>query len=281
MKKTPHSTSPIRIGVSSAAVAGMRRWETLKALIEADFTRIEIYNHSSRMRPEDIPILKRISRERGTVWTMHSASFQLFNPVPVIAKLERLQLEVEIWFCEQIKADRLILHLSRDYLLKPAQITVFRRLHAQAKKRGVELLIENNYNGRYARMSELRKIYAAVPGLRACFDIGHWKIAHAHGWMPSLVQTLRTFPTEIAEVHVHDNDAQLDYHWPLTSVTPELTEGVHEILSRNTTLSASKRFPKTGLQPLDIMIEPRSNEEALRSARALRQLSDHFQEDSQ
>lgn len=281
MKNTQPLESPIRIGVSSAAVAGMRRWETLKALIEADFTRIEIYNHSSRMRPEDVPILKRISRERGTVWSMHSASFQLFNPIPVIAKFEQLQLEVEIWFCEQIKADRLILHLSRDYLLKPAQITAFRRLHAQAKKRGVELLVENNYNGRYARLSELRKIYTAVPGLRACFDIGHWKIAHAHGWMPSLQQTLHTYPTEIAEVHVHDNDAQLDYHWPMTSVTPEVIEGVHEILDRNANFSAVKHFPKTGLRPLDIIIEPRSNEEALRSARALRHLLDHFQEDTQ
>ena len=53
----------VTIGVSSAATAGMRRWETLNALLHSDFDRIEIYNHHTRLRPEDVPILRKLIRE--------------------------------------------------------------------------------------------------------------------------------------------------------------------------------------------------------------------------
>ncbi len=128
-------------------------------------------------------------------------------------------LSDEVEFCSMIGASALILHPNSLGLDGPSPRPDFpgiKRLAAQARARGVQLVLENTRDTMWALDLALDEIGddPQKTNLGICIDVGHAYISQDAGREP-IRNYLERYKGQLVHLHLHDNFGDADEHLPL------------------------------------------------------------------
>ncbi len=168
--------------------------------------------------PEQLAAIAATLAGHGLATTIHTPFMDL-NP----GSTERLLREATIHRFQQVldaaailKPRAMVFHPgydrwrygdSKESWLGHA-IDTFAMVLERADAIGTVVAVENIFE---EEPSTLKSLLEALPGLRHCFDVGHWNLFKTVG----LKEWFAALGSYIAEAHIHDNHGSRDDHAPV------------------------------------------------------------------
>jgi len=222
-----------KIGFHTWSFNSMPLEEALKHIRDAGFTEVEINADKTHLDPRvfprsKLPHLKRLLNDLG----LHPNSVHapidgvdLSAESPEIKEQSIDLLTKTLEYCRAIECPIMVTHpnhsnslpLGRE-AMKKNSIEALREVIKKAEELGVKVAIENmiEKDGRFgSRIFELIEIIESIgsPYLGICLDTGHINL------LPSSVTSMREEILRAGRylwtLHVHDNNGEKDYHWPI------------------------------------------------------------------
>lgn len=188
----------------------------------------------------------------------HSRCSALVHENKTIEKAQQFGFLSEIIIASELGVKELTFHLPKyielDKLRYDQTVSFLSAAGKLARKRGVALLLENNWRGNFSKSEDFLRIFDALPELLMCFDIGHAHMA----CKGRELEFLECVKSRIRNVHVHDNDGNDEAHLAIGD--------------GNIDFAKLLAFLEQKTKAKKLIIENRNETDMLKSLKALRQL---------
>jgi len=199
--------------------------EALKAIAEEGFTRVELWGDIVHLDPRMNPDNKQVARLLRALGLHAHALHTPFRRFQIFAdEHEGRAWREQLWkrsldIASELEVPVAVIHAMNrnEYNYGYDQVAYLQellaRLNAYALSRGVTLAVENIPSGKQrtdevlCTLAEQVKLFANVPDVHWCLDIGHVTITSndMQGEIDACIDKLVT-------LHIHNNDGLADSH---------------------------------------------------------------------
>ena len=213
------------IGISTKSIKIGRFW--LESLVENGFKVIELNNRTIEIKfgNEDIKKLNEKKEKYNLEFTIHSEVTDLLHPDKLVSDHQLGILKSEIKYGPRFGVKNIVFHLP-DYLDfekdKKRIEKLFSEILEFAEKYNVQLSLENDSKGVWAKPDNLLYFFEKFDELKHNLDIGHLHKAVYHKLVSSEDDYVKKLGKYVNYIHVDDNHGLDDEHLGLGSGTIDI-----------------------------------------------------------
>jgi sugar phosphate isomerase/epimerase len=213
------------IGVSTKSIKIGRFW--LESLVENGFKVIELNNRTIQIKfgDEDIKKLNEKKEKYNLKYTIHSEVTDLLHPDKLVTDHQLGILKSEIKYGPRFGVKNIVFHLP-DYLDfekdKKRIEKLFSEILEFAEKYNVQLSLENDSKGVWAKPNNLLYFFERFEDLKHNLDVGHLHKAVYHKLVSSEDDYVKKLGKYVNYIHVDDNHGLDDEHLGLGSGTIDI-----------------------------------------------------------
>jgi len=213
------------IGISTKSMEIGRFW--LESLIDKGFKLIELNNRVIEIKfgDDDIKKLNEKKEKYNLKYTIHSEVTDLLHPDKLVSGHQLGILKSEIKYGAKFGVKNIVFHLP-DYLEFEKDKECIEKLFSDvlefAEKYNVQLSLENDSKGVWAKPNNLLYFFKKFQNLKHNLDIGHLHKAVYHKLVSSESDYVEKLGKYVNYMHIADNHGKEDEHLGLGSGTLDI-----------------------------------------------------------